>query len=129
MGQPASEHPRRGGKCARSCYSLSLYRAPRQVCSARHCILTRSSHALLGIGCCAAPLPVTNGSLTPGVLVYFIDTSIPTGSGPLKVLPINDADATKNSAALLPGASVTLGSVTVTFVSQDASGDRVRVVR
>lgn len=71
----------------------------------------------------------TNGSLTPGVLVYFIDTSIPTGSGPLKVLPINNADANKNSAALLPGASVMLGTVTVTFVSQDASGDRVRLVR
>jgi hypothetical protein len=63
------------------------------------------------------------------VLVYLIDTAIPSGSGPLKVLPINDADANKNAAALLPGASVTLGSVTVTFVSQDANGDRVRVVR
>jgi hypothetical protein len=71
----------------------------------------------------------TNGSLTPGVLIYFIDTSIPSGSGPLKVLPINDADANKNTAALLPGASVTLGTVTVTFVSQDANGDRVRLVR
>ncbi len=71
----------------------------------------------------------TNGQLSPGVLVYFIDTSIRSGSGPLKVLPINDADANKNSVALLPGASITLGSVTVTLVSQDASGDRVRVVR
>lgn len=41
----------------------------------------------------------------------------------------NDADANKNTAVLLPGGSVTLGSVTVTFVSQDASGDRVRVLR
>jgi len=71
----------------------------------------------------------TNGSLTPGVLVYVIDTSIPSGSGPLKVLPINDADANKNTAALLLGGSVTLGTVTVTFLSQDANGDRVRVVR
>jgi hypothetical protein len=71
----------------------------------------------------------TNGSLTPGVLVYLIDTAIPSGSGPLKVLPINDADANKNTAALLPGGSVTLGSVTVTFLSQDANGDGVRVVR
>lgn len=63
------------------------------------------------------------------MLVYVIDTSIPSGSGPLKVLPINNADANKSTAALLPGASVTLGTVTVTFVSQDASGDRVRVVR
>lgn len=71
----------------------------------------------------------TNGSLTPGVLVYVVDTSIPSGSGPLKVLPVYDADANKNTAALLPGGSVTLGSVTVTFLSQDPSGDRVRVVR
>ena len=71
----------------------------------------------------------TNGALTPGVLVYMIDTAIPSGSGPLKVLPINDADANKSTAALLPGGSVTLGSVTVTFLSQDANGDRVRVVR
>lgn len=71
----------------------------------------------------------TNGSLTPGVLVYLIDTAIPSGSGPLKVLPLNHADANKNTAALLPGGSVTLGSVTVTFLSQDANGDGVRVVR
>lgn len=33
------------------------------------------------------------------------------------------------SGCALPGASVTLGSVTVAFLSQDASGDRVRWVR
>jgi M6 family metalloprotease-like protein len=71
----------------------------------------------------------TNGPLSPGVLVYFIDTSIASGTGVLKVLPINDADTNKSSAPLQPGGSLTFAGVTVTFVSQDASGDRVRVVR
>jgi hypothetical protein len=66
---------------------------------------------------------------TPGVLVYFIDTSIAGGNGVLKVLPINDTDTNKGTAPLRPGGSLTFGGVTVTFVSQDASGDRVRVLR
>jgi len=71
----------------------------------------------------------TNGQLTPGVLVYFIDTSIASGAGVLKVLLINDADTNKSTAPLQPGGSLTYAGVTVTFVSQDATGDRVRVVR
>lgn len=65
----------------------------------------------------------------PGVLVYYIDTSIASGAGVLKVLPINDADTNKSSAPLGVGQSITFGSVTVTFVSQDAAGDHVRVSR
>ena len=71
----------------------------------------------------------TNGSMTPGVLVYFIDTSVGNGAGVLRVLPINDTDTNKGTAPLGPGGSITYGGVTVTFVSQDASGDRIRVVR
>ena len=71
----------------------------------------------------------TNGSFTPGVLVYFIDTSIGSGNGVLKVLPINDADSNKGSVPLQPGGSVAFSGVTVTVVSRDASGDRVRVTR
>lgn len=71
----------------------------------------------------------TNGTLASGVLVYFIDTAVPNGGGVLKVLPINDADASKASATLQPGASLSFSGVTVTYVSQDATGDRVRVVR
>ncbi|MGH7696977.1 MAG: Ig-like domain-containing protein, partial [Gemmatimonadaceae bacterium] len=40
----------------------------------------------------------TNGFGSPGVLVYAIDTSIPSGNGVIKVLPINDADTNKGSA-------------------------------
>jgi len=71
----------------------------------------------------------TNGAFSPGVLAYLIDTAVPSGNGVLRVLPINDADASKASAPLQPGQSLSSGGVTVTFVSQDASGDRVRVVR
>jgi M6 family metalloprotease-like protein len=65
----------------------------------------------------------------PGVLVYYIDTSIASGAGELKVLPINDADPNKLSAPLGVGQSLTFRGVTVTFVSQDAAGDHVRATR
>jgi hypothetical protein len=71
----------------------------------------------------------TNGSWTPGVLVYSIDTSIPTGSGVLKVLPVNDSDSNKGTAPLAVGGSMTVNGVTVEFVSTNGNGDRVRVTR
>ncbi len=71
----------------------------------------------------------TNGSWVPGVLVYSIDTSIPSGNGVLHVLPLNDTDTAKRNAPLQPGASITVGSVTVTFTSTDANGDHLRVTR
>lgn len=71
----------------------------------------------------------TNGSFSPGVLVYTIDTSIPTGNGVLKVLPINDSDTSKGTAPLQVGGVMTVGGVTITYVSTDANGDKVRVTR
>jgi M6 family metalloprotease-like protein len=70
-----------------------------------------------------------NGAWMPGVLVYTIDTSVPSGNGVLRVQPINDSDISKASNPLQVGASITLSGVTVTFVSSDANGDRVRIVR
>jgi M6 family metalloprotease-like protein len=64
-----------------------------------------------------------------GLLVYVIDASIASGNGVVKVLPINEADSNKSGVTLGVGASLTFGGVTVTFVSQDGSGDRVRVTR
>jgi M6 family metalloprotease-like protein len=66
---------------------------------------------------------------TPGVLVYFIDTSINSGTGVVRVLPINDADVSKATAPLAVGATLTYGTVTVKFVSQDGAGDHVEVRR
>jgi M6 family metalloprotease-like protein len=71
----------------------------------------------------------TNGPFVPGALVYFIDTAVASGQGVLRVLPINDFDETKGSAPLQPGQSLSSGSITITFVSQETAGDRVRVVR
>ena len=71
----------------------------------------------------------TNGAFSPGPLVYFIDTAIASGNGVLKVLPINDADGSKASAPLQLGQSISSGGVTITYLSQDAAGDRVRVIR
>jgi M6 family metalloprotease-like protein len=71
----------------------------------------------------------TNGAFSPGALVHFIDTAVGSGNGVLRVLPLNDADGNKGSAPLQPGQSISSGGVTITLVSQDASGDRVRVVR
>lgn len=71
----------------------------------------------------------TNGSWSPGVLVYSIDTSIPTGQGTLHVLPLNDSDTNKGTAPLHPGGTISVGSVTVAFASTDATGDHVRVTR
>ena len=71
----------------------------------------------------------TNGAFSPGPLVYFIDTAVASGNGVLKVFPLNDIDSSKGTAPLQLGQSVSSGGVTITFLSQDASGDRVRVVR
>jgi M6 family metalloprotease-like protein len=71
----------------------------------------------------------TNGPMTPGVLVYFVDTSIASGTGALRVLPINDTDTNKGTATLQAGGSLTYNGVTVTFLSQTSTGDRIRVVR
>jgi hypothetical protein len=71
----------------------------------------------------------TNGTFSAGALVYLIDTAVASGNGVLKVLPINDADGNKGSAPLQPGQSLSSGGVTITYLSQEAAGDRNRVVR
>ena len=62
-----------------------------------------------------------------GLLVYAIDTSIASGDGIVKVLPVNDADLHKLSAPLAVTQTVSYAGVTVTFASQDAAGDHVDV--
>ena len=71
----------------------------------------------------------TNGSLTPGILVSYVDTSVSSGNGALKVLPINDSDISKSCVTLQPGGSLTFNGVTITLVSRDANGDLVRVLK
>ena len=71
----------------------------------------------------------TNGAFSAGALVYFIDTAVGSGNGVLRVLPLNDGDGHKGSAPLQPGQSISSGGVTITYLSSDGAGDRVRVVR
>jgi M6 family metalloprotease-like protein len=66
---------------------------------------------------------------SPGVLAYFIDTSISSGTGVVHVLPINDADVSKATAPLAVGATLTHGTITVKYVAQDGAGDHVEVRR
>jgi len=63
-----------------------------------------------------------------GLLVYFIDTSIDTGNGVVKILPVADSDLHKLTAPLAVGQSLTFAQVTVAFTSHDAGGDRVDVM-
>lgn len=70
-----------------------------------------------------------DAGFTPGALVYFVDTAVRTQQGPIRVLPIDDADSRKGSAPLTAGNSLTYGGVTVTVLSSDAEGDVVQVVK
>jgi M6 family metalloprotease-like protein len=59
-----------------------------------------------------------------GVLVYRVDSSIPTGQGSVTVLPdIGD----KYQAPLGAGEAITVGRVSIRVVSANATGDTVRV--
>ncbi len=61
-----------------------------------------------------------------GPVVYFIDTKVTTGAGPIKVLPINDTDGNKLQNIMTVGQTITFGSVSIKFVSTDASGDVIQ---
>ena len=61
----------------------------------------------------------------PGALVYTVDTSIPSGSGPIKVYP-ND-NPPYLDAPLEEGDSLAIGNVTIEVIASMADGDIVRV--
>jgi hypothetical protein len=62
-----------------------------------------------------------------GVIVYVVDTSVRSGEGVLRILPINDSDQTKMSVALGAGESLTFENVQIRVVSSGAGGDRVTI--
>ena len=62
-----------------------------------------------------------------GVIVYVVDTSVRSGEGVLRILPINDSDQSKMSVALSAGESLTFENVQVRVVSSGAGGDRVTI--
>ena len=63
-----------------------------------------------------------------GVLVYLVDTSIRTGSGPIQVLPLNLSDGSKMNSVLGVGQSIKYGNVQVTLVSSTGALDNVKIV-
>ena len=63
-----------------------------------------------------------------GVLVYLVDTSIRTGSGPIQVLPLNLSDGNKMNSILSVGQSITYANVQVTLESFGSQLDLVKIV-
>lgn len=67
--------------------------------------------------------------LKPGVLVYVVDTSIPSGEGTLVVYPQLENDPYRDNSPLAVGESVTVEGVTVTVIESTAEGDTVQVTQ
>lgn len=63
-----------------------------------------------------------------GILVYLVDTSIRTGSGPIKVLPINLKDESKMNNILSASQSITYANVKVQVVSSGTVSDQVKII-
>ena len=64
-----------------------------------------------------------------GPLVYFVDSTIATGNGPVKVLPIDETDQRKLNAPLSVGATISHNGVSVKFLGADARSASVEVTR
>jgi M6 family metalloprotease-like protein len=62
-----------------------------------------------------------------GALVYTIDTSVQSGSGPIKVLPVIAGDSFRDRSPLAAGESLTVGSVTIKVLAVTADGISVQV--
>lgn len=63
------------------------------------------------------------GIPAPGLLVYVLDSSLPTGYGPLRVLPLNLTDGgQKMFYTLLPGSTLQYSGVTVQYATTSAPG-------
>jgi len=64
-----------------------------------------------------------------GPLVYYIDTSIASGLGPIKVLPIDESDRRKLTFTMSVGQTITYSGISVKYSSGDASAPVVEVTR
>lgn len=64
-----------------------------------------------------------------GPLVYFIDTSIASGLGPIKVLPVDETDTHKLTAPMTVGQTITYSGISVKYVSGGAAAPTVEVTR
>ena len=64
-----------------------------------------------------------------GPLAYLVDTSIESGHGPLRVLPIDDSDQRKLHVPLSVGQTLAYRGVSVMFVSEHANAVTLEIVR
>jgi M6 family metalloprotease-like protein len=62
-----------------------------------------------------------------GPLVYVVDTNIASGTGTIKVLPINETDIRKLSAPLSVGQEISYLNYTIKCISSDSNGDLVEI--
>jgi len=65
------------------------------------------------------------GLTKEGIVAYIVDTSVRSGEGVIRVLPINDADVTKMSVALGAGESLTYEGARVSVSYSGPSHDQV----
>ncbi len=65
----------------------------------------------------------------PGPLVYAIDTSIDSGQGPIKVLPLIDTGQRHLTAPLSVGQTLTFAGATVKYISSEDDDVTVEVTR
>ena len=63
------------------------------------------------------------------MLVYTVDSSIGTGSGPIQVMSVGASAPDLAGAPLAVGEQVTVAGVTIRVDAADGSGHRVTVTR
>ena len=62
-----------------------------------------------------------------GPLVYIVDTNIPSGTGTIKVLPIDETDIKKLQSPMVVGQVMNYLNYSIKFVSTDSNGDVVEI--
>jgi M6 family metalloprotease-like protein len=64
-----------------------------------------------------------------GALVYVVDSTIQTGSGPIKVYPLDLYDSRKVTAIRAQGETVTVENIKITVKTSNNEGDLVEIIR
>ena len=72
---------------------------------------------------------LNSGIPKSGPLVYLVDTSIPSGNGTVKVLPIDDVDSKKLFLTLTVGQEIKFGNLTLKYVGKNLLGDVIDLKR
>ena len=75
------------------------------------------------------PLGLDRALAKAGPLAYFVDSTIDSGHGPLKVLPLDDNDTRKLNAPLNVGQTLTHNGVSVKFVRAGDATVTLEVMR